>query len=61
MTFQCFVLPDLRTLAAALRATPRRVRVGFLPARAAIATPSLQDPQRPKVFSPGLNVSARAA
>lgn len=61
MTFQCFVLPDLRTPAAALRATPRRVRGDFPPSRAAIVTPSPQDPQRPKVFSPGLNVSARAA
>lgn len=61
MTFQCFVLPDLHTPAAALRATPRRVRVDFPPSRAAIVTPSPQDPQRPKVFSPGLNVSARAA
>lgn len=42
MTFQLIVLPDLRTLAAALRAKLCREPVGFSPTRGAFATPSLR-------------------
>jgi len=40
MTFQLIVLPDLRTLAAALRAKLCREPVGFSPTRGAFAAPS---------------------
>ncbi|MGR3885416.1 hypothetical protein [Pseudomonas sp. 1152_12] len=42
MTFQRLVLPDVRTLAAALRAKLYREPVGFSPARSAFAVPSPQ-------------------
>ncbi|MGY2685923.1 hypothetical protein [Pseudomonas tolaasii] len=45
MTFQLIVLPDIRTLAAALRAKMCREPVGFSPTRSAFAAPSL--PVRP--------------
>ena len=90
MTFQTFVLPDVRSLAATLRAKLCRAPGSFCATRSAFATPSPkvrpahplahwricpqsgqlvqhwdhadpQDPQRPKVSSPGLYVSARAA
>jgi hypothetical protein len=61
MTFKPLVLPDLPPLAAALRAKLCSAPVGFFPIRSAFVTPSAQDPQRPKVFSLGLHVSARAA
>ncbi|MFB3301861.1 hypothetical protein [Pseudomonas sp. AMR01] len=41
MTFQLIVLPDIRTLAAALRAKLCREPVGFSPTRSAFAAPSL--------------------
>lgn len=40
MTFQLIVLPDLRTLAAALRAKLCREPVGFSPTRSAFVTSS---------------------
>ncbi|AYG07895.1 hypothetical protein D7M10_12705 [Pseudomonas fluorescens] len=40
MNFQTLVLPDVRTLASALRATPCRVSRGIAPARTALACPS---------------------
>ena len=42
MTFQLIALPDVRTLAAALRAKLCREPVGFSPTRSAFATPSPQ-------------------
>ncbi|KMT52849.1 hypothetical protein [Pseudomonas fildesensis] len=42
MTFQLLALPDVRTLAAALRAKLCREPAGFSPARVAFATPSPQ-------------------
>lgn len=39
MTFQLLVLPDVRTLAAALRAKLCREPVGFSPTRATFAAP----------------------
>jgi hypothetical protein len=42
MTFQLLVLPDLRTLATALRAKLCREPVGFSRARSPFATPSPQ-------------------
>ena len=42
MTFQLLVLPDLRMLAAALRAKLCREPAGFSPARSPFATPSPQ-------------------
>lgn len=42
MTFQLIVLPDIRTLAAALRAKLCREPVGFSPTRSAFAIPSSQ-------------------
>jgi hypothetical protein len=51
MTFKTLVLPDVPSLAAALRTELCRAPVGFFPMRSAFATPSPQDPQRPKVFS----------
>jgi len=42
MTFQAFVLSDVRMLAAALRAKLRREPVGFSPTRSAFAAPSPQ-------------------
>ncbi|AYF48985.1 hypothetical protein C9382_27345 [Pseudomonas aylmerensis] len=42
MTFQAFVLPDVRTLAAALRAKLCREPVGFSPTRSPLAVPSPQ-------------------
>ncbi|MFL1544549.1 hypothetical protein [Pseudomonas sp. O39] len=39
MTFQLIALPDVRTLAAALRAKLCREPVGFSPTRAAFAAP----------------------
>ncbi|MGA9700960.1 hypothetical protein [Pseudomonas sp.] len=42
MTFQLLVLPDLRTLATALRAKLCREPVGFSPTRSPYATPSPQ-------------------
>lgn len=48
MTFQAFVLHDVRTLAAALRAKLCREPMGFSPTRSAFATPSPQvRPARP--------------
>ena len=40
MTFQLLVLPDPRTLAAALRAKLCRASAGFSPTRSTFATPS---------------------
>ncbi|MGY2291053.1 hypothetical protein ACW9H6_14345 [Pseudomonas sp. SDO528_S397] len=40
MTFQLLVLPDIRALAAALRAMLCRTPVGFSPTRAALTCPS---------------------
>ncbi len=42
MTFQTLVLPDVRTLAAALRAKLCREPAGFSPTRSAFAAPSPQ-------------------
>ena len=42
MTFQLIALPDVRTLAAALRAKLCREPVGFSPTRTAFAAPSPQ-------------------
>ena len=42
MTFQLIVLPDIRTLAAALRAKLCREPVGFSPTRSTFAAPSPQ-------------------
>ena len=42
MTFQLLVLPDVPTLAAALRAKLCREPVGFSPTRSAFAAPSPQ-------------------
>ncbi|MGB3122630.1 MAG: hypothetical protein WBB95_02370 [Pseudomonas sp.] len=42
MTFQLIALPDVRTLAAALRAKLCREPVGFSPTRSAFAAPSPQ-------------------
>ncbi|PHN32070.1 hypothetical protein [Pseudomonas sp. ICMP 460] len=42
MTFQLIALPDVRTLAAALRAKLHREPVGFSPTRSAFAAPSPQ-------------------
>lgn len=42
MTFQLIVLPDIRTLAAALRAKLCREPAGFSPARSTFAAPSPQ-------------------
>jgi hypothetical protein len=40
MNFQLLVLPDLRTLASALRAKPCREPIGFSTTRSAFTTPS---------------------
>lgn len=42
MTFQLIALPDVSTLAAALRAKLRREPVGFSPSRSTFAAPSPQ-------------------
>ncbi|AZE55475.1 hypothetical protein C4K03_3320 [Pseudomonas synxantha] len=42
MTFQLIALPDVRTLAAALRAKLCREPVGFTPTRSTFAAPSPQ-------------------
>ena len=42
MTFQLIALPDVSTLAAALRAKLRREPVGFSPTRSTFAAPSPQ-------------------
>ncbi|MBE8593543.1 hypothetical protein IQK56_22955 [Pseudomonas sp. MAFF 301449] len=48
MTFQLLVLPDVRTLAAALRAKLCRAPAGFTPARPTFVAPSSQVyPARP--------------
>ncbi|WP_339481436.1 hypothetical protein [Pseudomonas sivasensis] len=48
MTFQLLVLPDVRTLAVALRAKPGRAPAGFCPARSTFVARSPQvHPARP--------------
>jgi len=53
MTFPTLALPDVSTLAAALRAKRCHARVVFLPRRTPRVAPSPKDPQRPPLFSLG--------